>query len=141
MTLRLPGSNLINTYLSFPSLAAGDSGTTNRTWMGSTGLPLPGSAPPTILNPQLAFSFRCKITVFGYWRLRGIFCQYIHEGTKLEAPKKVWSSFITRTFRLPKKFYPSWKLVFSHWNFEHSHWKYFQFYLKSTAHAVRIDQT
>ena len=53
------------------------------------GRPLPGSAPPTMLNPQEAFSFRCKITVLGYWRLLGIFCQYIQEGTKLEAPKDV----------------------------------------------------
>ena len=82
------GNLLANTYLSLPSFEAGESGTTKRTWMDSTGLPLPGSAPPTILNPQLAFSFRCRITVFGYWRLRGIFCQYIHEGTKLEAPTK-----------------------------------------------------
>ena len=82
------GNLLANTYLSLPSFEAGESGTTKRTWMDSTGLPLPGSAPPTMLKPQLAFSFRCRITVFGYWRLRGIFCQYIHEGTKLEAPTK-----------------------------------------------------
>ena len=29
------------------------------------------------------------LPVLGYWRLRGNFCQYIHEGTKLEAPKLV----------------------------------------------------
>lgn len=85
-------------YLIFPSLAAGESGTIKRTWMGSVGLPPPTSAPPTILKPQLAFSFRCRITVFGYWRLRGIFCQYIHDGIKLEAPKEVSGpSMIPRT--------------------------------------------
>ena len=51
------------TYFNLASLAAGDPGTTKSTWMGSVGRPLPVSAPPTILKPQLACSFRCKITV------------------------------------------------------------------------------
>ena len=59
------------------SLAAGDSGTTNRTWMGSGGRLPPVSAPRTMEKPQLAFWRLCRITVLGYWRLRGSFCQYI----------------------------------------------------------------
>ena len=89
----------IFSHLIFASLAAGESGTTKRTWMGSQTtmlllllllpllLPLmtpleaaaaaaaaaAGSlAPPTMENPQLARSRRWRITVLGYWRL---FCK------------------------------------------------------------------
>ncbi len=71
-------------HLIFASFAAGESGTTKSTWMGSQTplllphppsalcpLPFPASpAPPTMEKPQLARSRRCRMTVFGYCRLR-----------------------------------------------------------------------
>ena len=86
------------TYLSRASFAAGDSGTTKRTWMGSVvrwELELESLEPPTMENPQLAFSLRWSITVFGYWRFLGSFCQYIQLGMKLEAPNDVSGPSIT----------------------------------------------
>ena len=87
---------LIITYLSRASFAAGDSGTTNKTWIGSVvRWELESLEPPTMENPQLAFSRLWSITVFGYWRFRGSFCQYIQLGIKLEAPKEVSGPSIT----------------------------------------------
>ena len=86
------------TYLSRASFAAGDSGTTKRTWMGSVvrwELELESLEPPTMENPQLAFSLLWSITVFGYWRFRGSFCQYIQLGIKFDAPKEVSGPSIT----------------------------------------------
>lgn len=70
-------------------MAAGLSGTTKSTCTGSGLRSPPGSAPPTIENPQEVPSRRCRITVFGNWSARGSFCQYIQLGMKFEAPKLV----------------------------------------------------
>ena len=90
------------TYLSRASLEAGDSGTTKRTCIGSVSLcelefegVFPSLEPPTMENPQLAFSLLWRITVFGYCRLRGSFCQYIQLGIKLDAPNDVSGPSIT----------------------------------------------
>ena len=91
---------IYSTYLSLASFAAGDSGTTNKTWIGSVILwafvpDAPSVDPPTIENPQLAFSLLWRITVFGYCRFLGSFCQYIQLGIKLDAPNEVSGPSIT----------------------------------------------
>ena len=76
-------------HFSFPSFAAGLSGTTKSIWTRSGLRSPPGSAPPIMENPQLVQSLWWRITVLEYWRTRGSFCQYIQLGIKFDAPKLV----------------------------------------------------
>ena len=55
--------------------------------MGS--LPLIGSDPPTMLKPREVPCGLWSMTLFDICSDLGNFCQYNHEGTKLQGPKDV----------------------------------------------------